>query len=146
ISKQNEALHELKKLLFQANIHNDFLVENFFYSLTPKFMQTILPTFVLKKLFIIVLEAVEYNYLTYPYFMKTQIIDGYLLVSIAAINPSVKEYIEEGLERFNFESSSFTSSYLNIYDISCISYLLKYRTSEEYHEFLQKLMEKVKTW
>ncbi len=146
ISKQSEAFNELKKLLLQLNISNDFLLENFFYSLTPKYMQSILQSFILKKLFLIILEAIEYNYNVHRYFLKTQIIEDNFLMTISSTNPTLKELIEGSIEELEIPQSSLITSYINIYDVSCLSFILKFTNSDQHQKFLQKIIENIKTW
>ncbi|MBS0585730.1 MAG: hypothetical protein JSR76_05460 [Verrucomicrobia bacterium] len=146
ISKRLEVLGELKKLLLQINIRNDFLLENFFYSLSPNYMQSILAPHILKKVFLFLLEALENNYNTHIYFLKTQIVEGYFLLAIGAVNPSFKEFIEKKLELFEFEPSSLTSSFVNMQDISCLSFILKFSDSDQHQKFLQTIIEAVKIW
>ncbi len=146
ISKQSEVLNTLKKLLLQINIHNDYLLENFFYSLTPNYMQSILKPTILKKLFLILLEAVEHDYSKNILFLKTQIVEDHFILSLGAINPTYKEFIEKRLEGLEIEPSSLTYSFVNIYEISCLSYILHYNDPDEHQHFLQLIIESVKSW
>lgn len=146
ISKQSEALAALKKLLLQMNINNDFLLETFFYSLSPKYMQSIHQPQILKNLFLLVLEMFEQNYNEEPYQIKTQIVDDHLLITIGALNPSFKTVIEQQIENLELEPSALTSSYMNIYDISCLSFILKFKDSDEHQKFLQIVVEAIKYW
>lgn len=146
ISKQSEVLNALKKLLLQVNIHNDFLLENFFYSLTPNYMQSILKPEVLKKLFLIIMEAIEHDYSKNIFFLKTQIVDNHFLLTLGAINPTFKEYIEQKLEVLDLQPSALTTSFINIYEIHCLSYILRFNDPDEHQHFLQLIIESVKTW
>jgi hypothetical protein len=146
ISKQNEVLNELKKLLFQINIRNDFVLENFFYSLTPNYMQSIAKPHILKKLFLLLLEALEHDYANQFYFLKTQIVEDHFLLTVGAINPTLKDFIEERLEFVDLESAMLTSSFVNIYDISCLSFMLKFTDSDQHQLFLQSVIETIKIW
>ncbi len=146
ISKQNEVLNELKKLLFQINIRNDFILENFFYSLMPSYMQSIAKPQILKKLFILILEALEHDYANQFYFLKTQIVEDHFLLTLGAINPTLKDFVEERLEPLDLESTTLTSSFVNIYDISCTSFMLKFTDSDQHQLFLQSIIESIKIW
>ena len=146
IAKQTEVLSELKKILLQLNIRNDFILENFFYSLTPKYMQSILSPFILKKIFLLVLEIIEHDYKDHVFFMKTQIVEDFFLLSIGAVNPSIKEFIEGKIASLNIDSSKLTISYVNIYEISCLSFLLRFHDPEEHEKFLQVIIENVRIW
>ena len=146
ISKQNEVLNELKKLLLQINIRNDFILENFFYSLMPSYMQSIAKPHILKKLFLLVLEAIEHDYANQFYFLKTQIVEDHFLMTLGAINPTLKDFVEERLDLLDLESATLTTSFVNIYDISCLSFMLKYTDSDQHQHFLQSVIESIKIW
>ena len=146
ISKQNEVLNELKRLLFQINIRNDFILENFFYSLMPNYMQSIAKPHILKKLFLLILEALEHDYANQFYFLKTQIVEDHFLLTLGAINPTLKDFVEERLELLDLESATLTSSFVNIYDISCTSFMLKFTDSDQHQLFLQSVIETIKIW
>ena len=146
ISKQNEVLNDLKKLLLQMNIRNDFLLENFFYSLVPNYMQSIAKPLILKKLFLLVLEALEHDFGNQFYFLKTQIVEDHFLITLGAINPTLKDFIEERIESVDLEGAQLTTSFVNTYDISCLSYLLKFTDSDQHQRLLQRIIESIKIW
>jgi len=57
IVKQNEVLEQLRELFTETERKNEFLLENFFYSLKPAVMQSILPPKILKSLFSLLEEG-----------------------------------------------------------------------------------------
>lgn len=60
ISKQNELFMQVKDLLVQDSVkYNEISLENFFYSLSPVIMRTVLEPHALKSLFLMLLEAQE---------------------------------------------------------------------------------------
>lgn len=146
ISKQIGVLNSLKKLLLQAHIRNDFLLENFFYSLSPHYMQSILPPDVLKPVFLLILEALENDYTKDLYFLRTQIISEHFILVLGGINPSIKEHIDSRVEEMEFAPSTFTSSYMHIHDVSCLSYILKFKDSEEHEKFSKNIIKNVSSW
>jgi hypothetical protein len=146
ISKQNEVLTELKKILLQINVRNDFLLENFFYSISPNYMQSLLKPHILKKLFLLVLESLEHDYSSQIYFLKTQIVEDFFLLTVGAVNPSLKEFLEQRIEALEFEASSLSTSYVNIYDICCLSYLLRFNDCDQHQQFLQLIIESIRVW
>lgn len=146
ISKQTEVLHELKKLLLQIEIQDDFLLENFFYSLSPKYMQGIIKPFILKEQFIMLLEALEYSYLDQPYFLKTHIVDNYYLIMLGAINPTIKDFTESAIEKLDLDTSKLTTFYVNEHDISCLGFLLRFEENGEHLPLIQAIMQRVREW
>jgi hypothetical protein len=65
---------------------------------------------------------------------------------VGAINPTLKDFIEERLEFVDLESAMLTSSFVNIYDISCLSFMLKFTDSDQHQLFLQSVIETIKIW
>ncbi len=59
ISKQNELLSAIRKLLKNSVKYNDLLLENMFYSLHPTMMRTVLEPETLKNFFLMFLDAVN---------------------------------------------------------------------------------------
>jgi oligopeptide transport system substrate-binding protein len=57
--KQGELLSAVRQLLCDEPLNDDFLLENFFYSLTPVVMQTLLQPEQVKTLFLLLLESLD---------------------------------------------------------------------------------------
>ena len=73
LSKQHEAFVQLRDLLKNTSTNKAFLLENFFYSLSPPLHQSLVLPAVLKSLFVLMLEALESDYAPTPHiFFKTQ--------------------------------------------------------------------------
>ena len=146
ISKQNEALSEFRKLLFQANIHNDFLVENYFYSVSPSYMQSILPSTILKHQFKILLQALEQNYHISDFFLKTQVVGQYFIVLIAASNITFKDFIEEKVDQLESISSALTVASINYQEIFSLGYIYNYEAPSDYQLLLETITESLLFW
>lgn len=146
IAKQHEVLSELKSLLVKENIRNDFLLENFFYSITPNYMQSLLSPVVLKELFLKLLSVLEHDFNIDKFYMQTTIYDDYYLLMLGAIQPSFNKFISSLLEELLTSCHEFTHSFVNVYDITCIGFLLKFEKTEEYHLFEQHIVQALKRW
>ncbi|MCH9621452.1 MAG: hypothetical protein S4CHLAM20_08720 [Chlamydiia bacterium] len=146
IAKQNEVLIELKRNLLQSNFTDLYILENFFYSFIPRFMQCILPVTALKHSFSFLLEALEHDFNQTIYFIKTITWEKYFIISVATINQSFKEFIEERISNLNFDSSSLATSYTNIHDIPILSYILNFSDPLQSEALLKTLVEGIKEW
>lgn len=146
ISKQGEVLGELTKLLLEEDIQNNFLIENYFYSLTPVHMQSVLSAGILKKQFIMVTGALSHDYIQQPYFMQMQIVDNYCILLLASLYSAFKDAICEIPEQINIDPACLTTSYLNANDVFCIGYIYQYSHPKDYEKFLIAITEHIKLW
>jgi len=146
IAKQNEVLVELKRNLLQTNFTDDYIVENFFYSFVPRFMQCILPVPALKHSFSFLQEALEHDFNKAIYFIKTITWESYSIISVATINQSFKEFIEERISSLNFDPSSLATSYTTVHDIPVLSYILNFSDPLQSETLLKTLVEGIKEW
>ena len=146
ISKQNEALVDLKRALLQNNFSDDFLVENFFYSFIPRFMQCIIPTPALKHSFLLMVEALEHDFNDTIYFIKTITWERYFIITVSTINQSFKEFIEDKVSSVDFDSSSLAISYTNTHEIPVLSYILNFSEQNQSERLLKTLVSGIKEW
>jgi hypothetical protein len=126
ISKQNELFCALKDSLTGAGKQNEFLLENFFYSLTPVVMRTILEPLPLKKLFLMLLDAMEEGFFkgeSYEY--KVQNDGDFLFVMITADDSSFKDIVETSIESLEISSLNLASTFVDVYDTPCLGYLYR---------------------
>ncbi len=124
LSKQHELFRELRQSL-EDDQPNEFLLENFFYSLTPPLMQTILPAPVLKNLFLMLLEAIEHSYKKDTFFLKSQSHPEYLLLIVASIKPHFKEAVLSTVHEMHIPSPDLCSSFLKVDDLECLGYIFR---------------------
>ena len=146
ISKQNEALVELTKLLLEEDISNNFLIENYFYSLKPIYMQSVLPPIILKKQFMMLVQLTEHDYSQQPYFMQMQIVDNYFILMLGSMSPTFKDIIINSIENCGINSNDLTSSLLNSHDVLCLGYLYQFANPKDYENLLICVTEGIKKW
>jgi len=123
ILKQGEALNSLRSMLFEAGNEHEFLLENFFYSLKPAFMQSILDTEILKSLFLLFLESLEFDFSVKPYFFKTETFSRYCLIMIGTTLPNLKKEILQEINKLSFPSGHLTIADLNTYEINTLGFV-----------------------
>lgn len=94
ISKETELFDRLKASLGAKAREHAFLLENFFYSLTPPIMRSVLPAEPIKKLFLMILDE-ELN-AEQPYAIRIQEDANYLYALITSTDPQFHEtlYLE----------------------------------------------------
>jgi hypothetical protein len=139
LSKQNEVFHALKQELAGVSQTQDFLLENFFYSITPSLMQSLLPLSVLKTLFLMLFEIIENDSIQHNMFLKSKQQDGYFLVVAGGPCHLFKDV---GLvQHLPFAPSDLAYAHVNVYEISCVGYLFQCEDRRQAHPFLHSLGE-----
>lgn len=126
ISKQNELLANVKDLLQGAVNYNDLLLENFFYSLNPVIMRTVLEPEALKTLFLMLLDSISDGFFNEEsYAMKVRAEPHFVYVMIAAETFELEELINEELSSLNLPPSSLAMAQVNVYDVLYLGYIFR---------------------
>lgn len=141
ITKQNELLRNLRELLQNQYKFNDLFLEDFFYSLSPVVMRTILEADVIKTLFVMLLEAREkklpkgenscISFAKSPHFAYAM---------IKSEHRSVKEELSRMIARFQIPSSELASSTIQAYDIHYTGLIYRCDDQEKQELFYQALL------
>lgn len=124
ISKQNELLSSVKRLVDKESKSSGLLLENFFYSLTPVTMRTLLQPEAFASLYLMLTEALnkrfeegEDSHLN----MKSEPLFEYVLLKTT--RRSLKDDLQKELNRKLLHSSELANAYTQIYDIHYIGYV-----------------------
>jgi len=128
ISKQHEVLCSLRELLVEETGKvNDLLLENFFYSLTPVIMRTMLDPETLKTLYMMMLEEADKALFgDRPYTLFTKHDEQFAYAMITVKEPAVKEELGRALKTIPRQSASLASSFVRINDTPCLGYIYRY--------------------
>lgn len=145
LSKQQEVFHELCSSFKELSSHESFLLEKFFYSLTPPLSQTLIMPSILKMLFSMMLKAINADYTHIPIFYKTQAKDELFLIMVASPFIAIKEKIIDLVNKLCIPPSDLCHTQVSIYDIHCIGYIYRRNDQTSYQklcstfdEFLQQ--------
>jgi hypothetical protein len=146
LSKQQEAFLSLRSLINQNSSQKDFLLENFFYSITPPLRQSLIAPSTLKALFSLMQEALETSYKTEHFFLKWQSESNHLLIMAASPIGCIKEELFSLLTKLKIPSSELSCTYVNARGIHCIGYI--YQTTDPHlrNLFYSTLMCCLKEW
>lgn len=127
ISKQNELLCSLRELLISKSIkYNELLLENFFYSLTPVIMRTVMEPEVLKKLFLMMIEASDRGIFSdKPYSLDISHDCKFVYVMITGKDPHLKEELSRVLSKLPRQAAGLANSYVQVHDVPCIGYIYR---------------------
>jgi len=134
ISKQNELLCAIRDELCKSCVkYNELLLENFFYSLTPVIMRTVMDPVVLKKMFCLLLEQAQKGIFNLEeYSLSVQKESGYVFVMITSKDGNIKEKLQGPLSKVPRETASLASCFVTVYDTPCLGYI--YRCDEVHNQ------------
>lgn len=136
ITKQNELLASLKELLVSAMPFDELLLENFFFSLTPVIMRTLLEPEALKRLFLMLLDALEKsNRETFVSGVYRDI--DFLFILIKIENKEIRTEIDAALSEFNFHSTELACSSVKVGEIWYDGYIYRSDDPDKQERFLQ---------
>jgi hypothetical protein len=127
ISKQNELLCALRELLANKGLkYNELLLENFFYSLTPVIMRTVMEPEALKKLFIMLLQASDSGLFSDKmYNLQINRDDHFVYVMITTKDSSLKDELSRVLAKLPRQAAGLANSYVQVHDIPRIGYIYR---------------------
>jgi hypothetical protein len=144
ILKQSEALNNLKYELSKKTKDHEFLIENFFYSIKPAIMQSILDSSTIKDLFLLLLETIKIK-TRKKYIINLQSEPKYYLLVIRTEIPSLKDHVLNDINKLKISSFDLTTSYLEINKLSTLSFIYRTRNSNNHKLFYETVKESLKT-
>ncbi|MBJ7449531.1 MAG: hypothetical protein JHC93_04130 [Parachlamydiales bacterium] len=147
ISKQNETYDALRELLGDVAIHNALLLENFFYSLFPVLMRTLLEPHLLKIFFLLLLDTLEDGYNEDEgYSFRFQEDDGTVFLIIVADDSSFKDSICYIIDQLKIPSLQYTSMTLKISQVTCWGFLYRCEAKEKRLNFCLAIEKALHAW
>ncbi|KIC72868.1 hypothetical protein DB42_CR00260 [Neochlamydia sp. EPS4] len=126
ISKQNELLAELKVLLGEETDFNELLLENFFFSITPIVMRTVLEAETLKMFFSLLRETIEEEMVPpLSYHVKTLVKTPYIYVIVKSEERLNREDLAQALDVLQAKSSEIATAYMQVHEVNYNCYLYR---------------------
>lgn len=137
LTKQNELLNAIKELLEGDEIkYNELLLENFFYSLMPVSMRTVLEPEALKTLFLMLLNAIDHGFYGDSCYRIRQDLD-FIFILIKIENSSQKDDIHRALQKFNLHSTELAHFAIKAHQIPYEGYIYRCDEPQKQQQFLQ---------
>ncbi|HAZ16212.1 MAG TPA: hypothetical protein DCY54_06245 [Parachlamydiales bacterium] len=140
LSKQQEALLAFKHSLQVAGKSSDFIVDNFFYSISPPITRSLLPTSSLKQLFLIMLESQEQDFVSDSFWMKSARDKEYSLILIASPYGPFKETALKTLSTFSIEPLDLSVTYVDSNEIAALGIILRCDDPQTVQKIQQALL------
>ena len=140
ISKQNELLAEVRNLLINEPRYNDLLLENFFYSLAPVIMRTVLESEALKQLFSMQLKAMDAPFTdgensSIDFFTNS----SFVYAMIKSEQRTIRDEIVKTLSKFPIDSSELANSYVQVNHLHYIGYIYRCDDTVKKEQFVDSL-------
>ena len=146
LSKQQEVFHQLRDSIADTHSYQDFLLENFFYSLSPPLRQTLLPPAILKKLFNMLQEALQVDYRKDVFSLKAYMDDQFLLLLIASPHVGIKEELIVTVTSLEIPTAVLSCTEVHAYGTHCVGYI--YQDSDHHRRtvFYESIYDALHRW
>ena len=144
ILRQNQALEELKSSLEDGKKRSSFLLENFFYSIKPAIMQSILPASVLKETFLLLLRTTQEKEGIFA--IRTKNLTCHFLVCLASSNSSFKAFVASAISSMKVPSIDLTPFSLDVSDTFSLGYIYKTKNREDREKIFNILERSLNQW
>lgn len=141
LSKQHEALCSLKNSLKDVENSNEFLIENFFYSLTPPISRTILYTSLISSLYLLMLEILKKDFTNERFSIERKTDREYTLTMIASPYGPFKAKILNALSTFNIPTLDLSITYNDSNEIACLGIIHRSENEETSDRLFQTLVD-----
>lgn len=145
ISKQTQSLNKVKNLFENIETTKEYLLEDFFYSLKPAVMQSIIPPITIKTLFNFLCNTIE-NDLNEKYIIKLKNNQKYLVLFIASNFSSFKEKIISLIQSLKIQSFDISTVSFDYEDISSFGIIFKPYYKNKNDKFISLINKAMETW
>lgn len=140
ISKQNEQFCLLRQNLEGSSRFNELLLENFFYSLTPVSMRTVLDANLLTKLFILLGESVDEKlFINSTSIYKVLEEPEALLVIVSAESRQIIDELNRISHDLHLGLEQLAHSYVQVYNVPYFCFVNRTHEQNKRQEFLAHL-------
>jgi hypothetical protein len=141
IAKQHEQFLRLKCLFSRLDGNDEMLLENFFHSIYPVELRSLFNPVYLKKIFILLLEAVKKNRESPPHSGISHLLDDaccYVLLTCS--DPELKEVVMEGVRELQIPASQLLIVNLQEADNNYLGYICFEESSGRRQDFLNAVI------
>lgn len=146
ITKQNESLSGLRDLLQDSAKYNELLLENFFYSVNPVIMRSILPSQALKKLFEMILEEIGLNLFSYEnHKINIQVTEEFVMALLVINERNLREEVTKNLHIFQ-DQNNLAHCFIQVYEIPCLGFIYKYQNVQLKEQFIDRIEQTIEEW
>lgn len=142
IVKQHELLIKVRNALADVGILNDFLLENFFYSITPASMRSVFDPEAVKQLFIMMMDRLEKGI---PSGERQSLTierePNIVFVMIATDSRELKDDATIEISKLNISPTDLASTYVQYADVRYMGYIYFSDNTEQQERFCKVLQD-----
>ena len=139
ISKEQELLAEIRRQLVEIKEYDEWLLENFFYSLSPLTIRALLDPKAFKTLFIMLLDGIrEYKHESYYFKFHSEPFNNFTL--IIAEDAQLKDVVNHAIQELQIPTAELAYAYTKANGHACLGYICCARNQlqkEKFHEIIQ---------
>lgn len=148
LSKQQEVFQTLRNMVQKTMTiqHDDFLLENFFYSITPPLRQTLISPRSLLTLFSLIQDALDADYKKEPFFLKAKFESDQVLIVAASPLPTLNDELRSLVVQLKIPSSELSCTKVGAHGICCIGYIYQNRDAAICNLFYSTLFSCLQEW
>ncbi len=146
IYKQSQALYKLKKELPELTSNEEFLLENFFFSLRPAIQQSIIDIDTLKAFFLLFLHVIERDLSEQKFLIKTLSMPKYILIMIGTEDGSLKKTLETAIKQLKLSSLDLTNCFYRKNKNHLMGYIYKTPDLAKHSLFYHVLLNTLSEW
>lgn len=140
IVKQYENLSKLK-----AVVPPTPLVEKFFYSITPGYMQSLLSTETLKLQYEMLLKSLEASFETLPYYLISDTTNDELLLMVSSNSDELIDQIKQEIASLLSSSTNLTTSDVSLNETRSLGLVFSVEDASLRQEFLNQIISLIKS-
>lgn len=145
ISKQHELLSAIREALSDVKEYDELLLENFFYSLAPVVVRTLVDPLAFKTLFLMLLEGLK-EHKSEGYYLNFHT-DPYNIFALMIIEEvSLREHIHRALQDLHIPSAELAYASIKTHGYSCLGYICCARDHQKKENFFQVITHVLKSW
>ena len=146
IYKQSQALYKLKKELTELTNNEEFLLENFFFSLKPAIQQSILDIETLKAFFLLFLHVIERDLSEQKFLIKTLSMPKYILIMIGAEDAAFRKVLEKAIKKLKLSSLDLTNCFYRKNKNHLMGYIYKTPDLAKHSLFYHVILNALSEW
>ncbi|MCH1429251.1 MAG: hypothetical protein GWP59_02170 [Chlamydiales bacterium] len=144
ISKESEAFESLQSLLTNTKQYQDILLENFFYSIEPNVLRSVLEPTALRILFLMFLEALDDSLAeSVPYLIRTNLDTDFAYVIIVLEDAEDRERIMSALKTLEIPAVHLAHSFVSVKERNILAFVYRCYDKEKKEKFISLIQSSI---
>lgn len=147
IAKENEVFDNFKKHMAKKGLYNEVLLENFFYSLTPAIVRSMVSLNLLESNFQILLDLLEDERLTKEgYVLRFAYQPNYIFCYVAAKDSSFQNTVNEAVSALKLPRLQLITSFLQVDDAYYLGLVYQSGRVDDRRRFCEVVRKSLELW